>query len=240
VAPYGYFYLRPNTIGISNLRLENNGKRATFLTQITANPVFSTHSLALPRVALPKNTPLQVQNEQSIIHLRSIALYDSINKILERELGKQTIEITNKRIIQIDKVVLLGPQKERLVLAVDFSGTKRGRVFLIVTPYIDEQQHLKIKDVDYDIQTKSVLLHSAQWILDSKLKELMVSGFDIDLNPIMNETKVSIEQQLNGEISKGVWLSAVVNSLHVHDLLLSEDHISIDLELIGSLKLKIK
>jgi hypothetical protein len=56
----------------------------------------------------------------------------------------------------------------------------------------------------------------------------------------MNETKVSIEQQLNGEISKGVWLSAVVNSLHVHDLLLSEDHISIDLELIGSLKLKIK
>lgn len=126
------------------------------------------------------------------------------------------------------------------MLAVDFSGTKRGRVFLIVTPYIDEQQHLKIKDVDYDIQTKSVLLHSAQWILDSKLKELMVSGFDIDLNPIMNETKVAIEQQMNGEISKGVWLSAVVNSLHVHDLLLSEDHISIDLELIGSLKLKIK
>jgi hypothetical protein len=68
----------------------------------------------------------------------------------------------------------------------------------------------------------------------------MVSGFDIDLNPIMNETKVAIEQQMNGEISKGVWLSAVVNSLHVHDLLLSEDHISIDLELIGSLKLKIK
>ena len=144
------------------------------------------------------------------------------------------------RCIQIDKVVLLGPQKERLVLAVDFSGTKRGRVFLIVTPYIDEQQHLKIKDVDYDIQTKSVLLHSAQWILDSKLKELMVSGFDIDLNPIMNETKVAIEQQMNGEISKGVWLTTVINSLTVHDLLLSEDHISIDLELIGSLKLKIK
>jgi hypothetical protein len=240
VAPYGYFYLRPHTIGISNLRLENNGKRATFLTQIKANPVFSTHSLALPHVALPKNTPLQVQNEQSIIHLRSIALYDSINKILEREIGKQTIEITNKRSIQIDKVVLLGPQKERLVLAVDFSGTKRGRVFLIVTPYIDEQQHLKIKDVDYDIQTKSVLLHSAQWILDSKLKELMVSGFDIDLNPIMNETKVAIEQQMNGEISKGVWLTTVINSLTVHNLLLSEDHISIDLELIGHLKLKIK
>jgi hypothetical protein len=240
VAPYGYFYLRPNTIGISNLRLENDGKRATFITQIKANPVFSTHSLALPHIALPKNTPLQIQDEQSIIHLRSIALYDSINKILERELGKQTIEITNKRSIEIDKVLLLGPQKERLVLAVDFSGTKRGRVFLIVTPYIDQQQHLKIKDVDYDIQTKSVLLHSAQWILDSKLKELMVTSFDIDLNSILNDTKIAVQQQMNGEISKGVWLSTVINSLQVHNLQLFEDYISVDIELIGGLKLKIK
>jgi hypothetical protein len=240
VAPYGYFYLRPNTIGISNLRLENDGKRATFITQIKANPVFSTHSLALPHIALPKNTPLQIQDEQSIIHLRSIALYDSINKILERELGKQTIEITNKRSIEIDKVLLLGPQKERLVLAVDFSGPKRGRVFLIVTPYIDQQQHLKIKDVDYDIQTKSVLLHSAQWILDSKLKELMVTSFDIDLNSILNDTKIAVQQQMNGEISKGVWLSTVINSLEVHNLQLFEDYISVDIELIGGLKLKIK
>ncbi len=240
VAPYGYFYLRPSTIGISNLHLENSGKRALFLTQITANPVFSTNALLLSKTPLPKNTPISKESEQSTIHLKSIAFYDSINRLLARELGQQTIEITKKRIIQIDKVEILGPQENKLVLAVDFSGTKKGRLFLVVTPYIDEQQHLKIKDVDYDIQTKSVLLHSAQWILDSKLKELMTTGFDMDLNPLINDTKAAIEQQMNGEISKGVWMTSKVHSMSVHHLQLSADHLSVDLELVGLLKLKIK
>jgi hypothetical protein len=240
VEPYGYFYLRPSAIGISNLRLENNGKQAFFLTQITANPVFSTNSLSLPTIALPKNTPLPKENEESTINLRSVAFYDSINNILKRQLGDQKIEITKKRIINLDKIEVLGPQNEQLVISVDFSGTKKGRLFLIVTPYIDDNQHFRIKDVDYDIQTKSVLLHSAQWILDSKLKELMTAGFDLDLNPIINETKVSIEQQMNGEITEGVWMTTKINSINIDHFMLSSDHLSIDLELKGLLKLKIK
>jgi len=240
VEPYGYFYLRPSAIGISNLRLDNNGKRAFFLTQITADPVFSTNSLSLPPIALPKNTPLPKENEESTIHLRSVAFYDSINNILKRQLGDQKIEITKKRIINLDKIEVLGPQNEQLVISVDFSGTKKGRLFLIVTPYIDDNQHFRIKDVDYDIQTKSVLLHSAQWILDSKLKELMTAGFDLDLNPIINETKVSIEQQMNGEITEGVWMTSKINSINIEHFMLSSDHLSVDLELKGLLKLKIK
>ena len=159
---------------------------------------------------------------------------------MKRQLGDQKIEITKKRIINLDKIEVLGPQNEQLVISVDFSGTKKGRLFLIVTPYIDDNQHFRIKDVDYDIQTKSVLLHSAQWILDSKLKELMTAGFDLDLNPIINETKVSIEQQMNGEITEGVWMTTKINSINIDHFMLSSDHLSIDLELKGLLKLKIK
>jgi hypothetical protein len=240
VAPYGYFYLRPNAIGITDLRLENEGKRAFFMTQLQAQPVFSTNVLTLPAAPLPNNAKNSGTNTNSILNLRTIASYDSINRLIAQELGTQKIEISSKRSIQIDKVQVLGPQQERLLLAVDFSGTKKGRLYLIVSPYIDEQQHLKIKEVDYSIETKSVLLHSARWILDERIKTLMTAAFELDLNPIIDETKTAIEAQINSEISKGVWMSGKINSLTISNLLLSADHLSIDLQLTGPMKLKIE
>lgn len=240
VAPYGYFYLRPNTIGISDLRLENDGKRAFFMTQLQAQPVFSTNSLALPVIPLPNNAKHNTSSTISILNLRTFASYDSINRLIAQELGTQKIELGPKRSIQIDQVQVLGPQKERLLLAVDFSGTKKGRLYLIVSPFIDEQQHLKIKDVDYSIETKSVLLHSARWILDERIKTLMTTAFELDLNPILDETKTAIEAQINSEITKGVWMSGKINTLNVSNLLFSANHLSIDLQLTGPMKLKIE
>jgi hypothetical protein len=68
----------------------------------------------------------------------------------------------------------------------------------------------------------------------------MTAGFDLDLNPIINETKVSIEQQMNGEITEGVWMTSKINSINIEHFMLSSDHLSVDLELKGLLKLKIK
>lgn len=240
VAPYGYFYLRPNAIGIADLQLENEGKRAVFTTQLHAQPVFSTNALTLPVSSLPNNAKNSPSSANSILNLRTIASYDSINRLIAQELGIQKIELSPKRSIQIDQVQILGPQQERLLLAVDFSGTKKGRLYLIVSPFIDEQQHLKIKDVDYSIETKSVLLHSARWILDERIKTLMIAAFELDLTPILDETKTAIEAQINSEITKGVWMSGKINSLTISNLLLSANHLSIDLQLTGPMKLKIE
>lgn len=110
----------------------------------------------------------------------------------------------------------------------------------MVQPYIDPQQHLKIRDVDYELRTKSVLLHSAKWILNSKLKEQLEANIDIDLSPILLETKAAIEQQINSEITKGVWLQGKIDELIVQNLLLTTGFLVVDLRLNGKLKLKIE
>ena len=106
-------------------------------------------------------------------------------------------------------------------------------------PYIDQQQHLKVREVDYELRTKSVLLHSAKWILNSKLKEQLTAKIDVDLSPILAETKAAIEQQINGEITKGVWLSGKIEELSIQNLMLTTGHLVIDSRLTGRLKLKI-
>lgn len=240
VAPYGYFYLRPQQIGIDNLTLKNEGQKAYFTTQMVAKPLFSTDAIEQPKTRLPKNTPQANASNISVFNLRTVASYDSINRFLLRDFDTQQIKITDKKYINIDKVQVLGPQGERLVLSVQFSGTKKGTLYLVVEPYIDLQQHLRIREVDYELRTKSVLLHSAKWMLNSKLKEQLAASVDVDLSPILFETKAAIEQQINSEITNGVWLQGKIDELNVQKLLLTTGFLVVDLRLSGKLKLKIE
>jgi hypothetical protein len=174
------------------------------------------------------------------LHLRTIASYDSINRFLIRDFDTQQISISPKKQILINKVQILGPQAERLVLAIEFSGSKKGVFYLVAEPYIDIDQHLRMRKVDFEIKTKSVLLHSAKWLLDAKVKEQIEANLDVDLSPILKESQKSIEKQINGEISKGVWLNGNITELRVEQLQFSSAYFIIDFELSGHLKLKIQ
>jgi hypothetical protein len=206
---------------------------------MVAQPLFSTNAVGLAKSRLPKNTPQPNATTTSIFNLRTVASYDSINRFLLRDFDTQQIKITDKKYINIDKVQILGPQGERLVLSVQFSGTKKGTLYLVVQPYIDLQQHLRIREVDYELRTKSVLLHSAKWMLNSKLKEQLTANIDVDLSPILTESKAAIEQQINSEITKGVRLEGKIDELSVQNLLLTTGFLVVDLRLSGRLKLKI-
>ena len=63
---------------------------------------------------------------------------------------------------------------------------------------------------------------------------------DVDLSPLLLETIKAIEQQINGEISPGVWLQGKIDELSIQNLLLTSTHLVIDLRMVGDLKLKIK
>jgi hypothetical protein len=77
-------------------------------------------------------------------------------------------------------------------------------------------------------------------MLDEKIKGRLQDQIDIDLSPMLDETKEAIEKQLNIEVSKGVWLSGTIKELVVQNLLLTSGNLVIDMRLIGFLKLKVE
>lgn len=240
LAPYGYFYLRPSALSVFDLELIDKGKKAVFQTQVAAQPIFSTNSLALNTVGLPENVKAIDSQKSSVINLKTVASYDSINQFLLRDFDTQQIQISSRRFISIDKVSLLGPQQEKLLMEVVFSGTKNGILYLLVNPYVDQQQHLKIKDLEYELLTKSVLLKSAKWILDEKIKQKIQSGVDVDLGPYLLETKEAIHQQINSEVSPGARLEGEINELNIQELTIASGSLVLGLQLKGVMKLNIE
>jgi hypothetical protein len=76
-------------------------------------------------------------------------------------------------------------------------------------------------------------------MLNSKLKEQLTANIDVDLSPILTESKAAIEQQINSEITKGVRLEGKIDELSVQNLLLTTGFLVVHLRLSGRLKLKI-
>jgi len=95
-------------------------------------------------------------------------------------------------------------------------------------------------DVTYDLNSKSVLLKTAKWMFDKRILEELRKAADYDLNPLLQETKVSINQQLNTTLADGVFLSGKVDQLTVSNIILGATDFYLMTLVSGDMKLKMK
>jgi hypothetical protein len=95
-------------------------------------------------------------------------------------------------------------------------------------------------DVAYDLNSKSVLLKTAKWLFDKRILQELSKTADYDLNPLLEETKVSINQQLNTTLAEGVFLTGKADQLSVSNIILGSTGFYMVTRVSGNMKLKMK
>lgn len=237
VAPYGYFYIQPKTIGVSLLHLEN--KKALLQTHITATPFFSTSTKSFQVHTLPDNHHFS-SAPTSELSIRVFCTYDSLSELLKDQMLPYAFDVREDKKINVDDIRVLGIHKGKLVFQVSFSGYKKGVLYVSSVPYIDENQILRTKDLTYILETINPIVKTASWLFSKQLIDKIETDFYYDLNPLLKETQTTFEQQLNTELTKGVFLTCKIDHLSVSHLQLLPSELCFDLGLLSQLKLKIK
>jgi FKBP-type peptidyl-prolyl cis-trans isomerase (trigger factor) len=103
-----------------------------------------------------------------------------------------------------------------LGVEVGFTGTKKGVFYLLGNPEFDSKTgHLKLKNVEYDIATKNVLIKSAKWLLDETIRKKLEEQMDFDMSALVQDTKKSINESLNQKMDYGVQLKGLLTSLDI-------------------------
>jgi hypothetical protein len=235
---YGLLYLNPKSMALSPVSFDNNPKRATLNALLTVQPLISTNSMTQQRTTLPNQTPYK-NGDGFQLAISIKASYDSINKLLNRSMMGMDIPFQNKHII-IDSLRVLGQQDQKLLVEVHFSGSKRGVFYLVGRPSITADQHFVMLDVAYDLNSKSVLLKTAKWLFDKRILQELSKTADYDLNPLLEETKVSINQQLNTTLAEGVFLTGKADQLSVSNIILGSTGFYMVTRVSGNMKLKMK
>ena len=235
---YGLLYLNPKSMALSPVSFDNNPKRATLNALLTVQPLISTNSMTQQRTTLPNQTPYK-NGDGFQLAISVKASYDSINKLLNQSMMGMDIPFQNKHII-IDSLRVLGQQDQKLLVEVHFSGSKRGVFYLVGRPSITADQHFVMLDVAYDLNSKSVLLKTAKWLFDKRILQELSKTADYDLNPLLEETKVSINQQLNTTLAEGVFLTGKADQLSVSNIILGSTGFYMVTRVSGNMKLKMK
>ncbi len=130
--------------------------------------------------------------------------YDSLSNLLTAQLSRKRVnmEKVGKYII-IEKCEIYGEGNEKLIFKVHFSGSDNGVLYLTGKPVFDkEKNQLKIKDIDYDIKTRDMLVKTAKWLFNRRIINELNKYCTFNLDEYIDTLLVKVNQQINREWKK--------------------------------------
>lgn len=234
---YGFLYLNPKAISMSQLDFEN--KKVQLNLNLKIAPFVSTNPTDIPKISLPNLS--EYHKEKGLDMTLDIRTsYDSLSSFVNQSFKGYEFEIKNKK-ITVQQLVVFGTLDSKMVLKMTFDGVKNGVLYLIGTPKLDaENQKIYLEEVEFDVKTKSILLKSAKWLFSERIIQEIKKYAVFDLASMVSDAKNTINNQLNATITKGVYMNGKVEDIFIRDLYLDSRNLIVRTNFQGELKLKIE
>jgi uncharacterized protein DUF4403 len=139
--------------------------------------------------------------------------YGRINKRLEQEMIGQEFQAPIGDTVRIDGVQLYG-SGDKLILALRVSGGVNGNLYATGTPVFDEGLGiLRFADLDFTMDTRNVLLRSANWMFHQNILSTLRSQALIDLSGQLQTLRSRLGTALSRDLGGGATLQGEVLSL---------------------------
>lgn len=235
IGSYGQLNMNPKRITISDIQYHE--RTANVSLNLFFAPFVSTQDEVSANVNLEDMSTHQETNGFDIT-ADFKASFDSLSAILKKELYNYELQIKGKDFV-IKDLTIVGVKDSKLVFKLVFEGHRNGTFYLIATPFLDKKnQLLRFDDIDFELETKSLLLKSAEWLMSNKVINTLKEKSTIDLSKQLTSIKSNIKKKLNTEIVSGIHAETSISDLRIENLLLSSEHIAIRTSITGNLKIR--
>lgn len=196
----GFLHFTPTGLKMTPINLNQN-KIYTSLV-ITTNSLVNTQKDNLVNHKLPPLEQIKkLPHDTFELHTDFNLNYDSLTQLLQPSIIGKRIDFKNKYIL-LDKIAFSCLNTSELLIKIDFSGSKKGTIYLKGNPQIDSLNQFYINNLDFEIKTKSLLLKSASWMFNDKILKELKQASTLSLNPILTDLKSQIDKQLNFAIGE--------------------------------------
>jgi hypothetical protein len=179
-----------------------NAEAQTFMGQKPEN----TALRPLPRLQI-----VEKLEEKFEVGLMTEIPFAEMRKIAMARVGGKTYEFNDgKQKITVLDMELFG-NGDNLVIGTTLSGSLEGKVYIKGKPYYDAaSRSLKMKDLDFDLDTKDKLLKTANWLAHGKFLKMMEPYFSIPVADQLEEAQKMIRSNLSGDaMNKKVKLNGI-------------------------------
>lgn len=202
------FFMAPIKGAASSLKL-NFGLKTYIETYTGKKPDFVVNPV------LPDLKTGALSGNTFAVNLSSFITFQEATNIANRAMAGQTYKMGRKQ-VQVDSLKLWGIDN-RLAASASLSKALTGVVYLSGLPeYSIEDRKLAMKKVDFDFNTKNVLLKSASWMLDGLFTKKVEQNMVFQLNQQLDSVRDDINRRLNNYSYQNLfYLKGQVSSIDV-------------------------
>jgi len=239
---YGLGWLKINPQKIKLTRLYGRNDSLNILLGMTAKPVISFEKYADIMTLVP-NIDNSVSKPGFNIFLDAVLNYDSLSNIINTQLKGKEFDLSkgkSKKILVVEDCRIYGTGNEKLIIKMSFSGTNSGIAYFTGKPFYDaSKKMIEVRDIDFDVKTKNLLLKSADWLFNKRITNEIARVSRFDLSNYIDTAKTLINRQLNTEWIKGVKSSGSINDLKIAGFYPLTEHFIIRSNASGYLMIKV-
>lgn len=243
-----WLYINPKTVYATPLRLKYGKAQfklgiSTYVSNTFGEPKKEIKTTALKPLKIVKTIP----DDFSIV-LSAVATYDGIRAILQTQFVNQTFTQDDQEITITEMDFFGGADKVVIKVGIDGRLKKgilkkniRGALYLEGVPYYDStDMTIKIRDLDYTLATRDVLLKTAKWLSDKKIQQMMADNLVFPVGDQITEAKAMIEKELkNVEVNEYATVSGTLKDLRPQGIYLTEDAIQVIILADGKVNMRI-
>ena len=139
--------------------------------------------------------------------------YARINQRLEEEMLGQEFQTPLGDTLKVEGVQFYG-SGDKLILALRVSGGVNGNLYATGTPVFEEGLGiLRFVDLDFTVDTRNVLVRSANWMFHENILSSLKAHAVIDLSSQLQTLRSRLETALTRDLGPGARLQAEVLTL---------------------------
>jgi hypothetical protein len=226
-------YMSPLTSTGNQLNL-NVGLNAIIDTYVGIQPDTIKTKTPLPDLKMVKS----IQPDFSVYSNIEVP-FSKVNELAKQYVVGQEFKKGNKT-VKIDSIKVWG-QNDKLVVKVNLSGSVKGSVYCVGNLNLnDSTQTLKIDNFDFELNTQSKLLKSANWLLHKGFLKLIEPMLTIPLKEQIDKSMLMTNNTLkNYKFSKGMYLNGRLNDIHLQKISIYKDGFVISGKVDGNIKVTI-
>lgn len=212
----GWLKINPEKIRLNDLFSRNDTMNINL--GLTAKPIISFEKEKDYLTVLP-DIDKSISKPGFNIFLDAVLNYDSLSNIMNTQLKGTQIDLSKgkaKKVVIIKDCRIYGSDNEKLIIKMSFGGTKQGIVYFTGKPFYDEKKKMiEVRDVDFDVKTKNLLIKTADWLFNRKITSEIAKVSKFDLSSYIDNAITIINQQLNIEWINGVKGNGNINELKI-------------------------
>jgi len=213
----GYLQINPEKIRISTLYAKSDSLNISI--GISARPLISLVKGTDHKTVIPDISDFN-QRRGFNIFVDAVMNYDSLSFLLTRQLAGKRINMDKVgKYMIVNKCGIYGADNEKIIIKIDFSGSDNGILYLTGTPFFDKEKNkVGIRNIDYDIRTRDLLIKTAKWLFNRKIINELNKYSSFDINAYSDSLIAKINSQLNRQLQKGVSSTGKVNTLQIVEI----------------------